>query len=148
MKISVPISVGELFDKISILEIKKIKIKDKTKLQDIKFELNALKQILTKKRLHKKNNKEQYIKLLNINKRLWNIEDKKRSYENSKKFDKAFIELARKVYLLNDRRAEIKNTINLNSGSKSLMSFFSAFAIKSILASISSLPATSRANFK
>lgn len=117
MKISVPISVGELFDKISILEIKKIKIKDKTKLQDIKFELNALKQILTKKRLHKKNNKEQYIKLLNINKRLWNIEDKKRSYEKSKKFDKAFIELARKVYLLNDRRAKIKNKINHISGS-------------------------------
>ena len=118
MKISVPISVGELFDKISILEIKKIKIKDKNKLQDIKFELNALKQILTKKRLNKKNNKEQYTKLFNINKRLWNIEDKKRSYEKSKKFDKAFIELARKVYLLNDRRAKIKNKINLNSGSK------------------------------
>ena len=117
MKISVPISVGELFDKISILEIKKIKIKDKTKLQDIKFELNALKQILTKKRLHKKNNKEQYTKLFNINKKLWNIEDKKRSYEKSKKFDKAFIELARKVYLLNDRRAKIKNKINHISGS-------------------------------
>ena len=117
MKISVPISVGELFDKISILEIKKIKIKDKTKLQDINFELNALKQILTKKRLHKKNNKEQYKKLFNINKRLWNIEDKKRSYEKSKKFDKAFIELARKVYLLNDRRAKIKNKINHISGS-------------------------------
>ena len=117
MKISVPISVGELFDKISILEIKKIKIKDKNKLQDIKFELNALKQILTKKRLHKKNNKEEYAKLFNINKRLWNIEDKKRSYEKSKKFDKAFIELARKVYLLNDRRAKIKNKINHISGS-------------------------------
>ena len=117
MKISVPISVGELFDKISILEIKKIKVKDKTKLQDINFELNALKQILTKKRLHKKNNKEQYKKLFNINKRLWNIEDKKRSYEKSKKFDKAFIELARKVYLLNDRRAKIKNKINHISGS-------------------------------
>ena len=117
MKISVPISVGELFDKISILEIKKIKIKDKTKLQDIKFELNLLKQILTRKRLNKKNNKEQYTKLFNINKRLWNIEDKKRSYEKSKKFDKAFIELARKVYLLNDRRAKIKNKINYISGS-------------------------------
>ena len=117
MKISVPISVGELFDKISILEIKKIKIKDKTKLQDIKFELNVLKQILTRKRLNKKNNKEQYTKLFNINKRLWNIEDKKRSYEKSKKFDKAFIELARKVYLLNDRRAKIKNKINHISGS-------------------------------
>lgn len=118
MKILVPISVGELFDKISILEIKKIKIKDKYKLKDINFELNELKGIITKKNLNNKNNKDQYIKLLNINKRLWNIEDKKRSYEKTKKFDKKFIELARKVYILNDRRAKIKNKINLNSGSK------------------------------
>ena len=119
MKILIPISVGELFDKISILEIKKIKIKDKYKLKDINFELNELKQIIIKKNLNNKNNKDQYIKLFNINKRLWNIEDKKRSYEKTKKFDKKFIELARKVYLLNDRRAKIKNKININSGSKS-----------------------------
>ena len=118
MKILVPISVGELFDKLSILEIKKIKIKDKYKLKDINFELNELKQIIIKKNLNNKNNKDQYIKLFNINKRLWNIEDKKRSYEKTKKFDKKFIELARKVYLLNDRRAKIKNTINIKSGSK------------------------------
>ena len=118
MKILIPISVGELFDKISILEIKKIKIKDKYKLKDINFELNELKQIIIKKNLNNKNNKDQYIKLFNINKRLWNIEDKKRSYEKTKKFDKKFIELARKVYLLNDRRAKIKNTINIKSGSK------------------------------
>ena len=118
MKILVPISVGELFDKLSILEIKKIKIKDKYKLKDINFELNELKQIIIKKNLNNKNNKDQYIKLFNINKRLWNIEDKKRSYEKTKKFDKKFIELARKVYLLNDRRAKIKNKININSGSK------------------------------
>ena len=118
MKVLVPISVGELFDKISILEIKKQKINDKSKIMNVEFELNELKKIITKKKLNKKNNKEQYIKLFNINKRLWNIEDKKRSYERTKKFDKIFIELARKVYLLNDRRAEIKNTINLNSGSK------------------------------
>ena len=118
MKILVPISVGELFDKISILEIKKVKIKDRSKLNDIKFELNELKQIKTKKNLNNKNIKAQYIKLLNINKRLWNIEDKKRNYEKTKKFDKKFIDLARKVYLLNDKRAKIKNKINLNSGSK------------------------------
>ena len=118
MKVLIPISVGELFDKISILEIKKIKIKDKYKLKDINFELNELKQIIIKKNLNNKNNKDQYIKLFNINKRLWNIEDKKRSYEKTKKFDKKFIELARKVYLLNDRRAKIKNTINIKSGSK------------------------------
>ena len=118
MKILVPISVGELFDKISILEIKKIKIKDKSKLNDIKFELNELRHIALKKKLNNKDNKVQFVKLFNINKRLWNIEDKKRSYEKTKNFDKKFIELARKVYLLNDRRAKIKNKINLNSGSK------------------------------
>ena len=118
MKILVPISVGELFDKISILEIKKTNIKDKEKLKDVIFELNVLKQITKKRKLNNKINKDQYTKLLNINKRLWNIEDKKRKYEKLKNFDKKFIDLARKVYLFNDKRAKIKNTINLNSGSK------------------------------
>ena len=118
MKISVPISVGELFDKISILEIKTKKIKDKTKLKIIKFELLELKRIIKNKKLNKSFNKIQYQKLLKINKRLWSIEDNKRRYEVTKKFDKKFIELARKVYLLNDKRAEIKNKININSGSR------------------------------
>ena len=118
MKISVPISVGELFDKISILEIKTNKIKDKSNLKIIKFELSELKKIINNKKLNKSYNKIQYQKLLKINNRLWSIEDKKRNYEVTKKFDKKFIELARKVYLLNDKRAEIKNKINVNSGSK------------------------------
>ena len=118
MKISVPISVGELFDKISILEIKTKKIKDKTNLKVIKFELLELKRIIKNKKLNKSFNKIQYQKLLKINNRLWNIEDNKRKYEVTKKFDKKFIELARKVYLLNDKRAEIKNKININSGSR------------------------------
>ena len=118
MKISVPISVGELFDKISILEIKTKKIKDKTKLKIIKFELLELKRIIKNKKLNKSFNKIQYQKLLKINNRLWSIEDNKRKYEVTKKFDKKFIELARKVYLLNDKRAEIKNKININSGSR------------------------------
>ena len=118
MKISVPISVGELFDKISILEIKTRKIKDKNNLKIIKFELSELKKIINKKKLNKSYNKIQYQKLLKINNRLWSIEDNKRKYEVTKKFDKKFIELARKVYLLNDKRAEIKNKININSGSK------------------------------
>ena len=118
MKILVPISVGELFDKISILEIKKIKIKDKEKLINIKFELIELKKIIKKKNLKNKDYMNQYKKLFNINQKLWNIEDKKRSYENTMKFDDKFIELARKVYLLNDKRAQIKNNINTNSGSK------------------------------
>ena len=118
MKISVPISVGELFDKISILEIKTKKIKDKNNLKIIKFELLELKRIIKNKKLNKSFNKIQYQKLLKINNRLWSIEDNKRKYEVTKKFDKKFIELARKVYLLNDKRAEIKNKININSGSK------------------------------
>ena len=118
MKISVPISVGELFDKISILEIKTKKIKDKSNLKIIKFELSELKKIINNKKLNKSYNKIQYQKLLKINTRLWSIEDNKRKYEVTKKFDKKFIELARKVYLLNDKRAEIKNKINVNSGSK------------------------------
>ncbi len=118
MKISVPISVGELFDKISILEIKTKKIKDKINLNVIKFELSELKKIIKNKKLNKEYNKIQYQKLLKINKRLWSIEDNKRKYEVTKNFDKKFIELARKVYLLNDKRAEIKNNININSGSK------------------------------
>ena len=118
MKISVPISVGELFDKISILEIKTKKIKDRSNLKIIKFELSELKQIINNKKLNNSYNKIQYQKLLKINNRLWSIEDNKRKYEVTKKFDKKFIELARKVYLLNDKRAEIKNKINVNSGSK------------------------------
>ncbi len=118
MKVSVPISVGELFDKISILEIKKKKIIDKQKLKDIKYELFQLKEIVKRKKLNNKHIREQKLKLLNINKRLWTIEDKKRSYENKKKFDQNFINLARKVYLLNDKRALIKNKINIYSGSK------------------------------
>ena len=118
MKISVPISVGELFDKISILEIKTKKIKDNANLKIIKFELLELKRIIKNKKLNKSFNKIQYQKLLKINNRLWSIEDNKRKYEVTKKFDKKFIELARKVYLLNDKRAEIKNKININSGSR------------------------------
>ena len=117
-KILVEVSVGELFDKISILEIKTKKIKDKTNLKIIKFELLELKRIIKNKKLNKSFNKIQYQKLLKINNRLWSIEDNKRKYEVTKKFDKKFIELARKVYLLNDKRAEIKNKINVNSGSK------------------------------
>ena len=118
MKILVPVSVGELFDKISILEIKKLKIKEDKKLKDVKYELRELKNIIKKRNLSNKENTNQYKKLLDINKKLWNIEDKKRSYEKSKNFDKNFVLLARKVYLLNDKRAHIKNNINILSGSK------------------------------
>ena len=118
MLINIPISVGELFYKISILEIKSKKIKEINNLKVIKFELSKLREIIKNKKLNNAYNKNQYQKLLKINNRLWNIEDNKRKYEVTKKFDKRFIELARKVYLFNDKRAEIKNNINVNSGSR------------------------------
>ena len=118
MIVNIPVSVGELFDKISILEIKKKKIKNKEHLKTIKYELNKLNLIIKKKRLDSKLIRTEFNKLKNINLRLWNIEDKKRKYEKNKNFDGNFIYLARKVYLLNDKRALIKLNINNLSGSQ------------------------------
>ena len=118
MLVNIPVSVGELFDKISILEIKKKKIKNKEHLKIIKYELKQLNLIIKKKKLYSKKIRIEFNKLKNINLRLWNIEDKKRKYEKSKKFDNNFINLARNVYLLNDKRALIKLNINNLSGSQ------------------------------
>lgn len=118
MIVNIPVSVGELFDKISILEIKKKKIKNKENLKTIKYELNKLNLIIKKKRLRSKLIIIEFNKLKNINLKLWNIEDKKRKYEKNKNFDGNFIYLARKVYLLNDKRALIKLNINNLSGSQ------------------------------
>ena len=118
MLVNIPVSVGELFDKISILEIKKKKIKNKENLKTIKYELNKLNLIIKKKRLRSKLIIIEFNKLKNINLKLWNIEDKKRKYEKNKNFDGNFIYLARKVYLLNDKRALIKLNINNLSGSQ------------------------------
>ena len=118
MLVNIPVSVGELFDKVSILEIKKKKIKNKEHLKTIKYELNKLNLIIKKKRLDSKLIRTEFNKLKNINLRLWNIEDKKRKYEKNKNFDGNFIYLARKVYLLNDKRALIKLNINNLSGSQ------------------------------
>ena len=118
MKILVPIAVGELFDKISILEIKTKKIKNKEALDIIRFELKSLRKIVIQKKLNKAKIKQKYLLLKNINSKLWNIENKKRACESKKNFDYKFIELARKVYIYNDKRAEIKNDINKISNSK------------------------------
>ena len=117
MLINVPISIGELFDKISILDIKTKKIKNKDDLKLIKYELSKLKKITKLKGLTSTKIKKKYILLKSINEKLWNIENKKRKCERQKKFDKNFIELARKVYIFNDKRAQIKKDINLLSGS-------------------------------
>ena len=118
MIINVSVSVGELFDKISILEIKKNKLKNRDNIKTIKYELDKLNKIVKKKKLSSKQIKKEFLKLKKINLRLWNIEDKKRKYEKQKKFDNKFIHLARNVYLLNDKRALIKLNINNLSGSK------------------------------
>ena len=118
MLINVPVSVGELFDKISILDIKTKKIKNKNDLKIIKHELSKLRRIVREKKLLSVVIKKKYNSLKLINQKLWYIEDQKRKCEKLNKFDKNFISLARKVYLFNDRRAVIKRDINKLLGSE------------------------------
>ena len=116
-EIIVPVSTGELIDKISILKIKKKKIKNKSKLKNILKELLLLNKILQNN--FKNNNKISLYekKLTQINRKLWDIEDKIRDLEAKKIFNKQFINLARSVYIINDKRSEIKKKINLLTGS-------------------------------
>ena len=118
MLINVPVSVGELFDKISILDIKTKKIKNKNDLKIIKYELSKLRKIVKDKKLLSTNIKRKYNSLKLINQKLWNIENQKRKCEKLNKFDKNFISLARKVYIFNDKRAVIKREINKLLGSE------------------------------
>jgi len=117
MIINTPVSLGELVDKISILHIKNINIKDEEKLKLIREELELLNQTLNK---HIKNNDIQnYLdSLIEINSKLWVIEDDIRDCERKKKFDQTFIDLARSVYFTNDKRSEVKLEINKKFGSK------------------------------
>ena len=117
MIISTPVSLGELVDKISILHIKNINIKDEEKIKLIREELELLNQTLNK---HINNNDIQnYLdSLIEINSKLWTIEDDIRDCERNKKFDQTFIELARSVYFTNDKRSEVKLEINKKFGSK------------------------------
>ena len=117
-KILVEVSVGELLDKISILEIKKDKIKNPEKLEYILNELSILKDEL--KNNIKSNAKldQLYQSLKIINARLWVIEDDKRKCEKEKNFTENFIKLSRDVHILNDDRAKIKLKINELTGSK------------------------------
>ena len=116
-KILAEISAGELFDKITILEIKKEKISNKEKLVDVEKELNSLKDTVGKFIPNQSNILEHVNDLKEINLKLWDIEDGKRTAEKEKKFDDKFIELARNVYKLNDERAKIKLAINTALGS-------------------------------
>lgn len=116
-KIFAEVSVGELLDKISILEIKQKNIKDEQKIKIISKELESLNYSL-KKDVHITDEiKTLYEDLKKINIKLWNIEDGKRDCERNGDFGEKFIQLARSVYIENDQRAKIKNKINKISGS-------------------------------
>ena len=116
-KIFAEISVGELLDKISILEIKQKNIKDEQKIKIISKELESLNCTLEKDVHITDEIKSLYEDLKKINIKLWNIEDGKRDCERNGDFGEKFIQLARSVYIENDQRARIKNKINKISGS-------------------------------
>jgi len=109
-KILIPISIGELYDKISILQIKSERISDIEKLKNINNELAFLNNFKKDVSI----NYELYKSLLEINKTLWDIENNIREKERKKEFDDDFINLARNVYITNDLRSQIKKTINLS----------------------------------
>ena len=117
-KILVEVSVGELLDKISILEIKKDKIKDQEKLKFIINEHEILKEQLDKNIKTDEKINKLYQSLKEINAKLWVIEDDKRQCEKESDFGEKFIKLSRDVHFLNDDRASIKLQINNHTGSK------------------------------
>ena len=117
MLINTPISLGELVDKISILIIKQNNITDETKLDHVKKELDFLQKTLMNYVQQEEINNH-LENLININSKLWNIEDDIRECERKKMFDQTFIDLARSVYFTNDERAKVKNDINKTFGSE------------------------------
>ena len=117
-KILVEVSVGELLDKISILEIKQEKIKDSEKLKFINEEHSILKDQLNNNVKSDQKLNELFEALKQINSKLWIIEDDKRLCEKEKDFTETFIKLSRDVHFLNDDRAKIKLEINNHTGSK------------------------------
>jgi hypothetical protein len=115
--LNIPISLGELLDKLSILHIKKQKISEPTKLSLVTKEYELLHE-RSQVYLNDKDLFNLYDDLIITNSKLWNIEDEIRVCEKNKKFDDKFIELARAVYFTNDERFEIKNKINQVAGSE------------------------------
>ena len=113
----IPVSWGELFDKITILEIKIENLQEKKALKNVKTEYDQLNRIYNSNFLEDEKAKLLMNSLTQINKKLWDIEDKIRHKERIKKFDEEFIELARNVYFTNDKRSKIKRDINENFGS-------------------------------
>ena len=117
-KILIEISAGELLDKISILEIKKEKIKNEEKLKYVNEEYKILKDYSKKSIGTDHKVKEYFLKLKDVNSKLWDIEDDIRICEKNSDFADKFVQLARSIYFLNDDRANIKLEINNLTGSK------------------------------
>ncbi len=114
----IPVSWGEFFDKLTILQIKLKNIQDKNALKNVNLEHDQLLIIYNGNFLKDTNAKILLSDLKKINEKLWDIEDKIRDKERKRKFDKEFIELARKVYITNDQRSRIKRNINEIFGSE------------------------------
>ena len=117
-KILVEVSVGELLDKITILEIKKEKIKDEKSLKFINDEYNILKLEFDKNIKFDEKLKKLFNSLKEINSKLWLIEDEKRMFEKNSDFSEKFIKVSRDIHFLNDERSKVKLEINSQTGSK------------------------------
>jgi hypothetical protein len=117
-EVLVPVSPGELLDKVTILRIKVARIQDAAKLANVKLELSLLEQIWKDSGAAAHDVALDERALENVNERLWDIEDRIRDKEARQTFDREFIELARAVYICNDERAAIKKRINLQLGSR------------------------------
>lgn len=117
MSIRVEIPVGDFLDKLTILEIKAERIHDPDKLTNIRRELDVLRETWERSPYAGQDIATEYADLKTVNERLWDIEDDIRDLERERSFGERFIELARAVYLTNDRRAEIKRALNLKLGS-------------------------------
>jgi phenylalanyl-tRNA synthetase alpha subunit len=114
----VPISWGELIDKLTILEIKQKYIKSQNQIENIKIEYSYLSLVFKKECKNKKIVAELTKRLKKINQNLWNVEEKIRKKDLNSEFDNDFISLAKKVYKYNDKRSNLKKQINLNLGSE------------------------------
>jgi hypothetical protein len=115
--VSIPVSIGELIDKLSILQVKKTKISDKVKLEFVNKEFEILYN-LSSVYLNSIEIESLYHRLVEINSSLWDVEDNLRIIETEKRFEGEFISLARKVYFTNDERFRLKNEINLITSSE------------------------------
>ena len=116
--IKVPVSPGEVLDKITILEIKSERMSDPEKVANVRVELALLQDTWTEFIRDDEVIRDLHAQLKEVNEALWEIEDDIRDKERAKEFDERFIELARAVYVTNDRRSEVKKELNLHLGSE------------------------------